>query len=560
MRERERERDGRKQLFFPAVCAFLFCIIIFTHCFQLGTVQRGLNFDEVGMSYDAWSISKTGHDSYLNSWPVYFINRGDGMSALYVYLEAIVMSVFGVSVAGMRAPAVLASFITLFAGAYIIRSQWPKRRLPLLLFLLLFAVAPYFTIYSRIALDCLLFLPLSTLLLASIIFNLRRKKPHWWLSSVVAGITLYTYVLSWIIVPLFLIMFTAYLIRCHRLSGRQAVTLWAPFCVIALPLVGVAAVNFLGVPQFNIGPLTVPKLPLVRKGDLGFSRYALFGIYYLLEILFSGDTRFVYTNSQFAPFYLISIPAIFIGLYTMGRRSIKAIRNRLCNPSFVLIAWGMAYLIQILLRQVRTEVHNLNGLFFIMLFAVVFGWVVIYDTLKVRLTLTKPEARPKLALLALAFVLVYGIAFGVFINEYFIRRPQSWDTGALWRNESLQFGLLQADFPSIEKVADYINALPDSCKTKEIQVTRNTFSNVYLWLAAEVSPYQIAAERRSGDTTQTLGRYHFRNPDDFQTASDISLDEIYVVGNWKTSELKLFQSINFNTAKRLGKYWVFANQ
>ena len=61
-------------------------ILAFTHLYRITSVPFGLNIDEAGSCYDAWSLAHFGVDRYLNSFPVYFSNFGSGQSALFVYL------------------------------------------------------------------------------------------------------------------------------------------------------------------------------------------------------------------------------------------------------------------------------------------------------------------------------------------------------------------------------------------------------------------------------------------------------------------------------------------
>jgi len=540
--------------FYWLACTMLVCVVVGTHVVSLSTVPRGLTYDEIGMAYDAWSISKTGHDSYMHSWPVYFLNRGDGMSALYVYAEAAVMAVFGVSVAGMRAPAVLASFVTLFAGAYIVRSQWPRRRLPLLLYLFLFAVLPYFTVYSRIALDCNLFLPLSTLLLATIVFNLRRNVSLWWLSGIVAGITLYSYVLSWIIVPLFLAAFTGYLLWCRRLTWRQAAALWLPLCLIALPLMGVVAVNFGGLAQFSIGPFTVPKLVRPRASEFGF-RIQNAG--YFFRDLFLRDRLWRYDDPRITPLQLISIPFALLGFGVVFSRGLRAVQRRRMNMFLITDAWMIAYLmLAIFVRGENNHgvlIHNLNGMFFAVLFSLVAAFVWLFDKLSMRTALFPGYRRNIPQIFLIAGAVLYLVLFAWFLQDYFIAQPRLWDNGNYAANDSiLQVGPT-ADYPFLRDAIKFVDSRPQEVSSRATHIYYVNMAEDYYFLAKQVLPAEIVAGKRKYGVIDSYKNYTFTYQDTY------SLDENYIIADWKGPELAQLRSMGFSSVRRFGKYWVFTN-
>ncbi len=543
----------QNKAFYWSLCGLLVVTIAVTHISFLSTVPRGLNIDEVGMAYDAWSVSKTGHDSYLHSWPVYFLNRGDGMSPLYVYLESGIIALFGVSVAGMRAPAVIASFITLLAGAYIVRAQWSGRRMPLLLYLFMFAVVPYFTMYSRIALDCNLFLPFSLLLLATIVYNLRRKKPRWWLTGIVAGVTLYTYILSWIIVPLFLLLFTIYLLWCRRFSWRRVAQIWLPLCLLALPLVGVVAVNFAGVAQFTVGPFTVPQLVQNRSSDFGF---ALRNLRYMLDSLLLGDNVFIYADPHFTPFQYLSIPFAFIGLAFCGYRFSRAFRRRRLNIAVLLCLWFLAYVSLASFMSGATGqgpiMHQLNGLYGVTLLFIVWGIVEGFDLLRERL-LHSRRWRAVPAVFLGGLVVAYTVLFGLFSYDYFVTQPRSWDAGVTNMNISGALGSLTADYPSLGDAIAYLNTLPPQVRDRATYIRHVQIPEVYYLLSQRVPASEIYQQRRVDGRVWYYRNFVFEKPMGYV------LTENYIVANWQGPELTQLKSMGFSDVKRFGKYWVFVN-
>ncbi len=185
----------------------MFCI----HCYQIGQIPCGINVDEMGMGYDAWCLSNYGTDRYLNSFPVYLINFSGGQSALYAYLCAPFVYFLGISATVLRIPAVIFSFVTLFFSVRIADYIWGSKKVNLLVGLL-YTVSPVFLMLSRVGLDCNLMLGMSTCFLYLLIRAVDTKRYRDFLNAGIAGgVLLYSYVLSHIVMPLFIVMVISYL-------------------------------------------------------------------------------------------------------------------------------------------------------------------------------------------------------------------------------------------------------------------------------------------------------------------------------------------------------------
>jgi hypothetical protein len=49
----------------------IFVIATFFRFYQLGNLPSSLNWDEISHGYNAYSILKTGHDQWGQSWPIF---------------------------------------------------------------------------------------------------------------------------------------------------------------------------------------------------------------------------------------------------------------------------------------------------------------------------------------------------------------------------------------------------------------------------------------------------------------------------------------------------------
>lgn len=77
-------------------------IIIFAHTYKIAEIPNGLYIDETSIAINAASISKNGTDEYGVSWPLYFKAFGEYKNPVYIYINALVFKIFGISVWALR--------------------------------------------------------------------------------------------------------------------------------------------------------------------------------------------------------------------------------------------------------------------------------------------------------------------------------------------------------------------------------------------------------------------------------------------------------------------------
>lgn len=131
----------------------------------IGQIPKGIHVDEAGIGYDAFCLAEYGVDRHLYKNPVYLTNFGGGQSALYVYLAAICIKIFGFSLITVRMPAVICSIIA-FILMYFIVKENTNKKMAVITFALL-AICPWHIMQSRWSLDCNL---LSSFLIISLFF------------------------------------------------------------------------------------------------------------------------------------------------------------------------------------------------------------------------------------------------------------------------------------------------------------------------------------------------------------------------------------------------------
>lgn len=317
-----------------------FCI---TRFWQLTTLPNGIHIDEAGMAYDAWCLAHYGVDRLLKSWPVYLTNFGGGQSALYAYLCAACIKIFGFSIWSIRLPGVFSSFLALIFGMKTAEKMFPLNTYLPYAVGGLAVVCPYFIMASRFGLDCNLALGFSAMFLYLFISALDNGKTGYYvLAGLAGGIVLYTYALTYVVVPLFLLLSFCYLLWTKRLLLRKWAIMAVPLGILAFPLIWVQAVNFFDLDEASFWVFTITKLDIYRVSEMEGAKWEYF--VNALTSIFCSDSLPYNTVPGGYALYRISIALFILGAcYAMGRFFIS-LRERQFDVSCFTIFWILSIL------------------------------------------------------------------------------------------------------------------------------------------------------------------------------------------------------------------------
>lgn len=146
--------------------------------------------------------------------------------------------------------------------------EWKDKKTALL-FTFLIIICPWHIISSRFGLDCNL---LSGLFMLDL-YLLHKAKKNWQyiLAGVMIGLTLYTYALSYIIIPIFLIVWISYMLYMKKINIKQIILLGIPIFLFALPLMYMILLNNGVFEKTQFGIFTIPKLWEYRIGEVSIS-------------------------------------------------------------------------------------------------------------------------------------------------------------------------------------------------------------------------------------------------------------------------------------------------
>lgn len=473
-------------------------ILLSTRLYKLTEVPFGLHVDEAGMAYDAWSLANFGIDRYLNKFPVYFINFGGGQSILYGYLTAVLIKLFGYSIEVIRLPGVIMSFITGYFGFRLVL-KYTENQYFAIFYLFIFAISPYFIMQSRFGLDCNLMMGMSCVLL----FTLDRmieKRSYFsiLIAGIMSGLILYSYALSYIVIPIFLLFALIYLLRVSTLKPKEISLFIFSLFIIATPLIVLVLVNSLKLGNQTYLFFTIPQLPNYRGSELTIS-HILPNIRKIIESVLFYDWLPYNAFPQFLTLYPVSIPFVIIGSLTGLYQFVINLKDKKYSPFDLIFLFALAMLVMgILLGGDGPNTNKLNGIFFaisIFLLNGIFTWYLILKRKWKRISI----------IFIYALISLYLYNFSTFSDYYFTKYPKEINPQYLFTH-------------TYEKEYEYI--LNHFENERIVYTEPNYVGYIYYLLSSKTPPFLY--DIQVFGTSQYL---NFR----FYLPNDVDEDAIYLV-------------------------------
>ncbi len=492
----------------------LLIIGISIRIFSFGSVPPGLNQDEASTGYDAYSILNYGMDRNGFHNPVHFVGWGSGQSALYVYFAMPFISLFGLTVAAIRAVNLIFGIISLFIFYFAVKRVSNEQIAILSLFLLV--ISPWHIMLSRWALDANLFpsIFLIAIYLLVLSFDDKRILP---VSLFFLALSFYAYATSFFIVPVFLLIIFPYLLYYKKINFKILGMGILVFTVTALPIFLFIVINHLKMSSLDAALFSIPRLTgptrfstssSLFSGDFLVSSYNNF--MELIKIIRTQSDGLIWNSiPDYGIIYLFSLPFLIIGFVKLVSENVV---SKEFQKSFVFLAWIIvSFLLGILMFP---NINRINIIFIPLIYLTAVG---IYYTLK--------NSRLFIA----SIIVLYLVAFTAFSFNYFTTYPEKTE---------------QDFFESFGEAINYASQKPDA----RVYVTdKVNMPYVYVLFYQKIDPgvfrNSVKYYNPGGEfqLVKSFDRYYFGIKD-----VNISENSVYVIYN---SEKDIFDKNNFNLKK-----------
>lgn len=486
----KRKEKTKEFRYYHIIILLLALVFLFLLTYKLGSVPRGLHVDEAGMAYDAFNLVKYGVDRFLYPNPVYFINFGGGQNALYTYLAAFMIKIFGYSITMIRIPAVLLSILSAFCLVFMVKKEKGKLASGIILFLL--CVLPFSIMHSRWALESYLLFPMSIISIFCLYQAFSKRKKIWFLLSGLSfGFTLYTYAIAYLILPIFLAVILIYAIIQKKISCSEFFCLAIPLSILAFPLILMLLVNNEIIPEIVTPILSIPKMLVYRGSEFSLSN--INNNWFLLSVLFSYDGLIYNSFPQFGTMYYFGIPLCLYGFILVVKNIVKVVKKKEISLDFIIFIFFIStYLVAITLEV--PNINRINAIYFPFIY---------FTSLGICSLISKSNWSIFLILA------MYLIMFSLFLYTYYIEYPKKVHDACY--------------FVSQDNLEDAITFANRQHKDKVYILDEDKYQPyIYTVLALRMDLYNFNKEKVMDNTNVIqLDNYYFR-------LGDIEEDNIYI--------------------------------
>jgi len=433
------------------ILIIILLIGILARTIAFGELPDQVHVDEVGMGYDAYCLANYSVDRHLYKFPVYLINYGGGQSALYAYLAAICVKFFDLSIVTIRLPALICSLIALVLTYFLAKKNKDNKLATIFFFLV--AISPWHIMQSRWGLDCNL---MSSFLIYSIFFFSlainKSKLRYFILAGCFFGLTLYTYALAYITIPIFLFLSLLYLLYIKKINIKQIIVLGIPIFILAMPLILMILINMGYIPEIRTDYISIPKLSMFRKGEISIKNVFLNFKPYIESIL-GKDNLYYNTISAFGTMYNISIPFIILGIVISIKNSRK---NKEFNLDIIMLFAVISMTICILITA-YPNINKANAIFIPLLYFAAIG---------IKYIIEKKD------IIRYVIIGIYLIQFFLFSYIYFTTYSKIYGEIRFFENKL------------IEAVS-----IADKFENKNVNILSFYYPRMYIAFATRMSPY-----------------------------------------------------------------------
>ena len=191
--------------------SIILLIAVLLRFYQFSNLPPSLNWDEVSIGYNAYSVFKTGRDEWGQFLPLSFRAFGDYKLPLYIYLDVPFVGSLGLNEIAVRFPSALAG-IGIVVLTFFILKELTKSVYLSLWGMFISAIIPWLVTLSRIALEAnlALFLTMASFYLFLQSQKMKRLLPF---SATLLGLSAFSYNSSRVLILPFLLLIVIFWFR-----------------------------------------------------------------------------------------------------------------------------------------------------------------------------------------------------------------------------------------------------------------------------------------------------------------------------------------------------------
>lgn len=403
----------------------------FLRMYQLDSLPPSLNWDEVSLGYNAYSILTTGKDEWGQFLPLSFRAFGDYKLPFYIYFDVPFIKILGLNEVAVRLPSALAGIGTVIL-IFLILKELTKNTYLSLLGMFISAILPWLVTFSRIALEAnlALFLTCAAFLLFLLSF---KRKGFLFFSVILLGLSAFTYNSSRVLILPFIFMAIIFF-RSNNWNRKESITsliiLLVITCVVFFQALTVdSSARFRWITILDEGAIT--RINVLRGtsdlptplNQLLFNKVTYFALessknyfshFDINFLFFNGGSNFQFSVPGTGQVYLFMLPLILLGMW-------QAVRQRK-NWQLFLLGWLL--IAPIPASITRDAPHPLRSIFLTIPFTIISALGIVWIKNKI------PKLFPIIsALIVLILVANTYLFWQEYSGRYRKNYSQAWQYG-----------------------------------------------------------------------------------------------------------------------------------
>ncbi len=428
-------------------------LAFFVRFWNLTSTPPALNWDEVSIGYNAYSILKTGKDEWGELLPLHFKSYGEYKLPAQIYFSIPGIYFFGLTELGVRITPIIYGTLTVLLLFFLVRALFNDQKIALLSAFLL-AISPWHVSLTRASFES----SFSVFWVVMGIFFLVKgfKDPKWlWLSMLPFVISVYTYNSARVFTPIFLAAILLIYKKDLFQYKKQLIIAVVIFFVFMMPLVsfflsGGALARYKLVSITNEAGL-IPRIEEARNNsnlwvplnNLINNKYSYLGTYFLTNYFAHLSPQFLFFNGaghkqhhvqDLGELYLFQAPFLIIGLIWLLNSKIKF--------RYLLFAWLLIAFI-----PVSTTYDSIPNALRTVIAAPVFQIISAFGIVR---TFSFISNKKFIYMSVLLLSLVVGLSFYNFLNKLFFEYPKEY-------SRDWQYGYKQAVYFINQNHSNYKN-------------------------------------------------------------------------------------------------------
>lgn len=344
------------------ILLFIFALSFFLRFYKLTSVPPSLNWDEVSIGYNAYSILKTAKDEWGQFLPLHFKSYGEYKLPGQIYFSIPAIAVFGLNDFSVRiTPVIYGTLTVLFV--YFLAQEIFKSRTIALISAFFLAVSPWHIQLTRASFESSFALMWVVLGMLYLVKSFKVPK-FLFLSALFFALAMYTYNSARGFLPFFALFLLPFYFKDFWKKKKTVFLSALFFLILVLPifyffLVGEGRARYKLVSVTDEAGL-IPRIEERRNLSsmpyilerIVYNRYTFIG-YYTLKNYFSHFTPdFLFINGashkqhhpqKIGELYWIQAPFLILGLYLLFKKKNKY--------RFLLLVWILTAFIPVSLTR-----------------------------------------------------------------------------------------------------------------------------------------------------------------------------------------------------------------